>query len=143
MRGLSCTGELILAPFAGLMPRRLMVRLRTLTPSIEVRILTGHPALPNLTRCEAEGLWLLPLPGPDRCVTIGLTHLQWRDAIPWPPDGASFANRIGRRPKIKKFEGGNLLLTINRRKYVKKHVIFADFREIRSPSLTFGGHKPT
>ena len=25
------------------MPRRLMVRLRTLTPSIEVRILTGHP----------------------------------------------------------------------------------------------------
>ena len=27
-----------------MMPRRLMVRLRTLTPSIEVRILTGHPA---------------------------------------------------------------------------------------------------
>jgi hypothetical protein len=26
------------------MPRRLTVRLRTLTPSIEVRILTGHPA---------------------------------------------------------------------------------------------------
>ncbi len=26
-----------------LMPRRLKVRLRTLTPSIEVRILTGHP----------------------------------------------------------------------------------------------------
>ena len=28
---------------ARLMPRRLTVRLRTLTPSIEVRILTGHP----------------------------------------------------------------------------------------------------
>src|SRR3546814_3390911 len=28
-----------------LMPRRLKVRLRTLTPSIEVRILAGHPAL--------------------------------------------------------------------------------------------------
>lgn len=30
------------------MPRRLMVRLRTLTPSIEVRILTGHPSTASL-----------------------------------------------------------------------------------------------
>ena len=29
------------------LPRRLMARLRTLTPSIEVRILAGHPAFPS------------------------------------------------------------------------------------------------
>ena len=41
-----------------MMPRRLMVRLRTLTPSIEVRILTGHPASYPLTaklaRCDKK-----------------------------------------------------------------------------------------
>ena len=35
--------QIALPRASGLLPRRLMVRLRTLTPSIEVRILTGHP----------------------------------------------------------------------------------------------------
>jgi hypothetical protein len=40
----SAAGRNYLASLAGALPRRLTVRLRTLTPSIEVRILTGHPA---------------------------------------------------------------------------------------------------
>ena len=43
---LTGSGPLSISPASAvfrLMPRRLMVRLRTLNPSIEVRILAGHP----------------------------------------------------------------------------------------------------
>ena len=42
------------------LPRRLMVRLRTLTPSIEVRILTGHPAFSKMAKYHVvpfRGSW--------------------------------------------------------------------------------------
>ncbi len=51
------------------LPRRLKVRLRTLTPSIEVRILTGHPPYPCLFGthrachagvCQASGASFTP-----------------------------------------------------------------------------------
>src|SRR3546814_6980898 len=51
------------------MPRRLKVRLRTLTPSIEVRILAGHPAL------------FFP---PWQCVQITPRPAHWFGQTPLP-----------------------------------------------------------
>ena len=51
------------------MPRRLMVRLRTLTPSIEVRILTGHPVSRHYGAVE-------PMGPPGSCARAGASILE-------------------------------------------------------------------
>ena len=61
------------------MPRRLMVRLRTLTPSIEVRILTGHPVFllmgfPNPAR----------IPSPPEVLLNNLAHDLAIGSVPRP-----------------------------------------------------------
>ena len=66
------------------LPCRLMVRLRTLTPSIEVRILTGHPGI-------SGGIRISPQPHSPSLLSSLQSRLFWRLAgvrgnffLPWP-----------------------------------------------------------
>src|SRR5215213_9889661 len=71
-------GPVSISP-ASALPRRLMVRLRTLTPSIEVRILAGHPT--------AERLRERRLPaGEQRCSLPG-GHARHEAILAFPDAG--------------------------------------------------------
>jgi hypothetical protein len=70
----------------GVLPDRLMVRLRTLTPSIEVRILVGHPFYRyhriDLSRFSGSGFLAFPHLLPQRYLKEGGRSRKQSETVP-------------------------------------------------------------